>query len=61
MVKTLDDIDSCSSKIDHLEELGIPEQAIRDLRAWLDDEEKRLLESGQKREGTPLYLRVHDA
>ena len=49
MVKTLDDIDSCSCKIDRLEELGIPQETIRNLREWLGKEERRLLASGEKR------------
>lgn len=49
MVKTLDNIGYCSSKVDHLEELGVPDKIIRELRIWLDKEEKRLKENGQER------------
>jgi len=49
MVKTLDDIDSSSSIIDRLEELGLPKPTIDDLRKWLDNEERKMLENGQKR------------
>jgi len=42
VVETLEDIYICSSKIDRLEEKGVPKQIIDDLRAWLDKEEARI-------------------
>jgi len=49
MVKTFEDIDTCSADIDRLEKLGIPNTTIRNLRIWLNKETRRLLKSGQKR------------
>lgn len=43
MVETIEDILYCSALIDRGEELGWPDQLIRDLRAWLEDNVKRLM------------------